>query len=274
MTSSGLNGARIELPFPSVGATENIIMASALARGTTIISNCAKEPEVADLGFFLRRMGLNISGIGSDIITIKGCERLKGCDYSIISDRIEAGTFISAALATGGHIKINNISHKYMRCILEKVKEVGGEISYNTNSLEVSSNKRIHPTNMVTGPYPGFPTDLHPIFVPLLSQANGVSKITETIYNNRFQYVFELNKLGINSYIDGTTLVINGPSKIISGESTCTDLRGGAAIIITALLAEGTTIIKNIYQIDRGYESIEKKLEILGAAIYRRSRKM
>jgi UDP-N-acetylglucosamine 1-carboxyvinyltransferase len=268
---SGLKGTRISLPFPSVGATENIMMAAACAKGTTIISNCSREPEVADLGYFLRDMGLNINGIGSEIVKIEGSDGLHGGSYSIIPDRIETGTFISATLSTGGNLNIEDANCSHLGKPLDIFKKIGSEILCTDTHLNARSNDMINSVNLTTGPYPEFPTDLQPILVPLLSQAEGTSTIKETIYDNRFQYIRELSKMGVKASVNNDTIYVNGVSKISCADVCCTDLRGGMALVLAGLLAEGTTIIRNIYQIDRGYELIENKLNAIGATIYRKN---
>ena len=265
-----LTGNRIYLDFPSVGATENIMMASVFANGTTIIENAAEEPEIWDLANFLNSMGANIKGAGFGKITIEGVDKLKGVSYTPIYDRIEAGTFMVAAAITNSKIKINGFNEEHLRPLIEKLKECGVKFgNYENNSVIVDGKVEKRPLDIKTLPYPGFPTDMQPQMMSLLSVVNGVSVITETVFENRFMHVAELQRMGANIKIDGRTAVVEGVPKLTGCEVKATDLRAGAAMILSGLIAEGETIIGDIYHIDRGYVSIENKLTSLGANIIR-----
>lgn len=263
-------GNRIYLDFPSVGATENIMMASVFAEGTTIIENAAEEPEIWDLAQFLNKMGAKIEGAGFGKITITGVKSLKGTSYTPIYDRIEAGTFMIAAAITNSKIKINGVNEEHLRPVIEKLKECGVEFSdYNNNSIIVDGRGPKKPLDIKTLPYPGFPTDMQAQMMSLLSLTEGVSIITETVFENRFMHVVELQRMGANIKIDGRTAIIEGIPKFTGCEVKATDLRAGAAMILSGLAAEGSTQISDIYHIDRGYVSIENKFRRLGAEIYR-----
>ncbi len=264
-------GNRIYLDFPSVGATENIMMASVFAEGTTIIENAAEEPEIWDLANFLNKMGAKIEGAGLKKITIVGVKSLKGIHYTPIYDRIEAGTFMIAAAITNSKIKINGINEEHLRPVIEKLKECGIIFSdYNDNSIIVDGRGPKRPLDIKTLPYPGFPTDMQAQMMSLLSVVEGVSVITETVFENRFMHVAELQRMGANIKIDGRTAIIEGVAKFTGTEVKATDLRAGAAMILSGLIAEGQTEISDIYHIDRGYVNIENKFIDLGADIYRR----
>jgi len=264
-----LRGAKIELPFPSVGATENILMAATLAEGETVIKNASIEPEVVDLQRFLSKLGAGIEGIGTRILTIEGVEELTGTQYSILPDRIETGTYIAAVAASGGRIILKNCDINIMENIVQKFTEIGVNIKHCNKGIEVSMNGKPLPTDIITQPYPGFPTDMHPIMTSVLSLAKGRSTIKETIYDNRFQYVQELKKMGAKIEIKGDTLIINGIDKLKGTRVAATDIRGGAALVIAGLTAEGRTLIENIKQIERGYEQIDEKLRSVGAEVKR-----
>lgn len=265
-----LIGNRIYLDFPSVGATENIMMASVFAEGTTIIENAAEEPEIWDLAEFLNKMGAKIEGAGLGKITIEGVRSLKGIEYTPIYDRIEAGTFMIAAGITNSKIKINGVNEEHLRPVIEKLKECGIIFSdYKNNCIVVDGRGRKKPLDIKTLPYPGFPTDMQAQMMSLLSVVDGVSVITETVFENRFMHVAELQRMGANIKIDGRTAIIEGVSKLTGSEVKATDLRGGAAMILGGLIAEGQTEIGDIYHIDRGYVHIEEKFRSLGADIYR-----
>lgn len=263
-------GSRIYLDFPSVGATENIIMASIFIDGVTIIENAAEEPEIWDLAQFLNKMGAKIEGAGFGKITITGVRSLKGIVYTPIYDRIEAGTFMIAAAITNSKIKINGINEEHLRPIIEKLKECGVNFSdYKNNSIIVDGTGTKNPVDIKTLPYPGFPTDMQAQMMSLLSVVKGVSVITETVFENRFMHVAELLRMGANIKIDGRTAIIEGIEKLTGCEVKATDLRAGAAMILSGLSAEGQTEISDIYHIDRGYVNIEEKFRRLGAEIYR-----
>lgn len=265
-----LTGNRIYLDFPSVGATENIIMASVLAEGVTIIENAAEEPEIWDLANFLNKMGAKIEGAGLGKITITGVDSLKGINYTPIYDRIEAGTFMIAAAITNSKIRINGVNEEHLRPVIEKLKEGGVVFSeYKNNSIIVDGRGKKNPLDIKTLPYPGFPTDMQAQIMSMLSVVDGVSIITETVFENRFMHVAELQRMGANIKIDGRTAIVEGVPKLTGCQVKATDLRAGAAMILSGLIAEGETKISDIYHIDRGYVDIEKKFRNIGADIYR-----
>ena len=265
-----LIGNRIYLDFPSVGATENIIMASVFADGVTIIENAAEEPEIWDLANFLNKMGAKIEGAGLGKITITGVKSLKGIEYTPIYDRIEAGTFMIAAAITNSKIKINGVNEEHLRPVIEKLKEGGIIFSdYKNNSIIVDGRFKKAPLDIKTLPYPGFPTDMQAQIMSLLSVVEGVSIITETVFENRFMHVAELQRMGANIKIDGRTAIVEGVPKLTGCQVKATDLRAGAAMILGGLIAEGETKISDIYHIDRGYVDIEDKFRKIGAEIYR-----
>ena len=263
-------GSRIYLDFPSVGATENIMMASVFAEGTTIIENAAEEPEIWDLARFLNKMGAKIKGAGLGKITIDGVKSLKGTTYTPIYDRIEAGTFMIAAAITNSKIKINGANEEHLRPVIEKLKECGVVFSdYKNDSVVVDGRDDKKPLDIKTLPYPGFPTDMQAQMMGLLSIVEGVSVITETVFENRFMHVAELNRMGANIKIDGRIAIIEGVPKFTGCQVKATDLRAGAAMILSGLAAEGETEIGDIFHIDRGYVNIEEKFRNIGAEIYR-----
>lgn len=264
-----LTGADIYLDFPSVGATENIMMAATLAKGVTIIENAAKEPEIIDLAIFLRKLGGNIQGEGTDTITITGVEKLEGVEYEPIFDRIEAGTFMIAAAITNSAITLRGVNEKYLKPVIAKLREMGVKIDINNDSMFVDGRNKLNPTDIITMPYPGFPTDMQSQMMSLLAKVNGTSIITETIFENRFMQVGELTRMGGNIKIDGRSAIIEGVHDFTGAEVKATDLRAGAALILAGLCAKGETVINDVYHIDRGYVSIEKKLKALGADMER-----
>ena len=264
-----LRGTTIYLDFPSVGATENIIMAATLAEGRTIIENAAEEPEIADLAGFLNSMGAKVSGAGTGTVIIDGVKKLKGTSYKPIYDRIEAGTFIIAAAITNSKITINGVNSNHLTPVLEKLKECGIEFIENGEKIIVDGTLNKNPIDIKTMPYPGFPTDMQPQIMSLLSIVNGSSIVTETVFENRFMHIAELNRMGANIKIDGRTAFVEGVRKLTGCDVKATDLRAGAAMILAGLVAEGYTSIGDIYHIDRGYVNIEEKFKRIGADIQR-----
>ncbi len=264
-----LHGAVVDLDFPSRGATENIMMAAVLAEGQTIINNAAREPEITDLACFLNLMGADIKGAGTEFITINGVKSLKGTDYEIMPDSIEAGTYITAAVLCGDRVEIENARWRNLEIFYYKLKEIGAKISIvDENNMKVEKARdRYKSTNISTLPYPGFPTDLQPIISVLLSIVPGVSVLTENVFENRFMYVDELNRMGANIKIDGHRAVIRGVEKLSGAPVKSFDLRAGAAMVLAGLAAEGITEINDIYHIKRGYENFDEKLKLLGADI-------
>ncbi|URZ03752.1 UDP-N-acetylglucosamine 1-carboxyvinyltransferase [Clostridium felsineum] len=267
--ASKLLGDRIYLDFPSVGATENIIMASVFAEGETIIENAAQEPEIDDLIDFLNEMGSDIKKIETGAIIIKGVKKLRGIKYRPIYDRIETGTFIIAAAITKSKIKINGIEEKSIKPMIAKFCEMGINMEINEKDLIIDGRNELRPVDIKTMPYPGFPTDMQAQIMSLLCCTKGTSVITETIFENRFMHVPELKRFGANIKIDGRSAVIMGVNEFLGCSVRATDLRAGAALILAGLAAEGETQISDIYHIDRGYVNIEKKLRKLGAKIER-----
>jgi len=265
-----LVGTNIYMDVVSVGATINVMLASVLAEGTTIIDNAAKEPHIVDVANFLNTMGADIRGAGTDVIKINGVQELKGnATYSVVPDQIEAGTFMMAAVASRGDITIRNCITKHLESITAKVIEIGGHVVSNGDHLRVWCTERPHKANIKTLPYPGFPTDLQPQMGVVLSTADGISYITESIWESRFQYTAELNKMGAKITPSGKQAVFEGVERLQGAPVYATDLRAGAALIIAGIVADGVTEIYNINHIDRGYENIEEKFKKLGAKIER-----
>ncbi|WP_434305264.1 UDP-N-acetylglucosamine 1-carboxyvinyltransferase [Clostridium botulinum] len=264
-----LIGNKIYLDFPSVGATENIMMASVMAEGEAIIENAAEEPEIEDLGRFLNSIGAKVIGAGTDTVRIMGVNELKGATHRPIYDRIEAGTFMIAAAITKSKIKINGVIEEHLKPIIAKLTEMGVDIKIKGETAIVDGRKVLNPVDIKTMPYPGFPTDMQAQMMALLSTIKGTSIITETIFENRFMHVSEMKRMGADVKIDGRSAVIEGVSKLTGTEVKATDLRAGAALILCALVAEGKTKITDVYHIDRGYVKIEEKLNKLGADIIR-----
>ncbi len=267
--TDGLVGTNIYLDVVSVGATINIMLAATLAKGVTIIENVAKEPHIVDVANFLNAMGAKIKGAGTDVIKVYGTEKLHGGTYSIIPDQIEAGTFMVAAAATGGDILVRNVIPKHMDSVSAKLVEVGAEVIEYDDSIRVRGGKSVKSVNIKTLPYPGFPTDMQPQFVALLSGAKGTSIVTESVWESRFQYVDELLRMGADISINARTAVIKGVPALNGTIVRATDLRGGAGMVIAGLMAEGITEITDIQYIDRGYEKMEEKFQSLGADITR-----
>ena len=263
-----IENAKIDLDFPSVGATENIMLASCLGNGTTVITNAAREPEIIDLQNFLNRMGAKVTGAGTNIIKIAGVEQLKDVSYNIMPDRIEAGTYLCAVAATGGKIKALNVVPEHITPILNKLEEAGCKINAEKNFVELVAPKRIKAVNIKTMPYPGFPTDMQSIFVAMLTTAKGTSLVEENVFENRYKFVQELVRMGAKITVSGKTAIINGTKKVNGANVKATDLRGGMALVIAALVAKNKTKIENIHYILRGYEDLDKKLTNLGAKIF------
>ncbi len=266
-SDNGAVGANIYFDMSSVGATLNIMIAAVLARGTTIIENAAREPHIVDCANFLNSCGARISGAGSNIIKIKGVTELHGCTYSIIPDMIEAGSFMAAAAATGGSVRVNNVIPKHLESITAKLEEMGIMIEEFDDAVQVVANGKLKKTNVKTLPYPGFPTDMHPQMSALLCFAEGTSYLTESIFDNRFRYVEELRRMGAEIKVDGRVVVIEGGHELSPAPVIATDLRGGVAVMIAALATDGTTEISEVKLIERGYDNICDKLRALGADI-------
>lgn len=264
-----LVGTNIFFDVVTVGGTINVMLAAALAEGTTVLENAAREPHVVDVANFLNSMGANIKGAGTDVIRVIGVKELKGCDYSVIPDQIEAGTFMIASAACGGHVKINNIIPKHLESMGAKLIEMGVDLEYGDDYVVVDSTRELKGVNLKTAPYPGFPTDIQQPMSTLLSISKGRSMVNESIYECRLKHVDELKKMGANIKVEGRTAIIDGVDKLTGAVTKATDLRAGAAMVIAGLVAEGTTEIFNIDHIDRGYPHIENKFKALGADIRR-----
>ena len=264
-----MKGANVYLDVVSVGATMNIMMAAALADGLTTIENAAKEPHIVDLANFLNSMGADIKGAGTDTVRVHGCEKLSGGSYTIIPDQIEAGTYMAAAAVTGGDVIIRNIIPRHLECITAKLRVMGVKITEFDDSLRVQRTVPLRPTKVKTLPYPGFPTDMQPLLCVCMALAKGGSLITEGIYDTRFRYTAELNRMGANIQVDTKIAVINGVDGFHGCSVKAFDLRAGAAMVIAGLVASDTTVVEDVHYVERGYEDIVGKLQGLGATIKR-----
>lgn len=264
-----LIGNKIVLDFPSVGATENLMMAASLAQGETVIENAAREPEIDDLAHCLQKMGVQIEGEGSETIYIQGVQSLKALEHSIIGDRIEAGTFLAAALITGGEVTVTGIHSSTLDAVLSKFEETGAQVSKTEDSITVKSKGSLKAVDFSTQPFPGFPTDMQAQFMALMMIADGSSVITENIFENRFMHAQELVRLGADISVKGNQAVVKGVKKLVGAPLMATDLRASASLILGGLASEGKTEVSRIYHLDRGYEKMELKLKSLGAAIER-----
>jgi UDP-N-acetylglucosamine 1-carboxyvinyltransferase len=264
-----LQGATYYMDMVTVTGTENLMMAAALAQGTTVLENAAKEPEVVDLAECLNKMGAKISGAGTDTITIEGVERLMGAEHHIVCDRIEAGTYMVAAAMTGGEVTLKNARPDLLEAVIEKLREAGAEISSDPNSITVRSNGQLKAINIRTAPHPAFPTDMQAQFMAMNTIADGVSTVVETIFENRFMHVQELQRMGANIEVQGNTAVVKGISALEGANVMATDLRASAGLVLAGLVADGETVIDRIYHLDRGYERLEEKLNQLGAKVRR-----
>lgn len=261
-------GTEINLDFPSVGATENIILIAVLAEGETIIRNAAMEPEIEDLAKFLNSMGAKIEGAGNNVIKITGVKKLKQTNYRVMPDRIEAGTLLCAIATTGGKAKIKKVIPEHISTAIKKLEEAGCKIEIKNDEINIDAPKRLRAIDIKTMPYPGFPTDLQSVFGAIVVTAKGTSVIVENIFENRYKYISELKKMGAKVKIEGKMAVISGVKKLSGATVSATDLRGGASLIIAGLTAKGTTKLENIEYVLRGYENIDNKLRSLGAKIY------
>lgn len=266
---NGLTGARIYLDFPSVGATENIIMAASMAKGQTILENAAHEPEIVDLANYLNTMGANIRGAGTDVIRIEGVAELTGKTYEVIPDRIEAGTFMVAAAMTGGDLYVENALPEHLKPVIAKLKEAGVTIEEDTNGIRVKSNGVLKAIDIKTLPYPGFPTDMQAQFMAMTTVSHGTSVVSETVFENRFMHVDELKRMGANIKIDGRSAVVEGLTTLTGCQVKATDLRAGAALVLAGLVASGETEVGYLHHIDRGYDDLVTKLCGIGADIKR-----
>lgn len=264
-----LTGAKVPFAFPSVGATENVLMAATLAKGTTLISNAAREPEIVDLADALRKMGAKIQGDGTENIEVQGVDSLHGCDFEILPDRIEVGTFLIAAAMTQGDVTVKKCNRTHIEALITKLEEVGAKVESKGDSVRLHMNSRPQACDVTTEPFPGFPTDIQAQWMALMTIANGTSKISETIFENRFMHVPELLRLGADIQIRGNQAIVVGKEKLLGAPLMATDLRASASLILAGLVAEGKTIVNRVYHLDRGYERLEEKLRKLGAVIER-----
>ena len=269
-TCDKIKGAEIHFDFPSVGATENAILASVFAEGETTLTNAAMEPEIIDLQNFLNKMGAKIEGAGTNIVKIKGVKSLKDVSYNIMPDRIEAGTLLCAGAITGGKIKIKNVIPEHITPVLVKLRECGCNIETEKDNILLVAPKKLTATEIKTMPYPGFPTDMQSVFASILTVAKGTSVIVENIFENRYKYINELNRMGAKITIEGKLAIIKGVKKLSGAEVNSTDLRGGAALVLAGLVAKGKTTVNHIEYISRGYENFEEKLNKLGAKVIKK----
>ncbi len=267
--SQELNGAHVFFDKVSVGATINGMLSAVMAKGQTVLENCAKEPHVVDIANFLNMCGANVRGAGTDVIKIRGVERMHGCEYSIIPDQIEAGSYMVAAAATGGDVLIKNVTPKHLEPITVKLMMAGATVEQFDDAVRVSRTGDVNPVKINTMPHPGFPTDMQPLMSVLLTIAKGTSTVTEGIWDNRFRYADELAKMGVRMQVDGQVAVIQGVDELHPAPLRASDLRAGAAIVVAALMADGVSEVTEIGHIERGYERIVEKLQALGADIHR-----
>ena len=268
-TPNGLKGATIYFDFPSVGATENVMMAAALAEGVTILENAAEEPEIVALANYLNKMGAKVRGAGTDVIRIEGVKELRGADYTIIPDRIEAGTYMIAAAMTGGDVIVDNVLPEHQKPLIAKLREAGAIVEEDIDKVRVIGTGSLKGVSVKTLPYPGFPTDMQAQIMVMMVVSEGNSRVTETVFENRFMHVAELNRMGAKITTADRSANIEGPAKLVGCDVRATDLRAGAAMILAGLVAEGETRIGDLFHIDRGYEDIVEKLRNLGADIER-----
>ncbi len=264
-----LQGARYYMDLVTVTGTENLMMAATLAEGTTVLENAAKEPEVVDLAECLNKMGAKIAGAGTDVITIEGVEKLNGTNHNVVCDRIEAGTYMVAAAMTGGEVTLKNVRADLLDAVIDKLREAGAEVTVNGETITVKSDGKLKAVNVRTAPHPAFPTDMQAQFMAMNCIAEGVSTVTETIFENRFMHVQELQRLGADITVDGHTALVKGVSHLDGATVMATDLRASASLVLAGLVARDETVIERIYHLDRGYELLEEKLTALGAKVKR-----
>ena len=266
---NGLKGAQIYLDFPSVGATENILMAASMADGKTVLENAAEEPEIVDLATYLNSMGANIRGAGTNVIRIEGVKELHGANHAVIPDRIEAGTFMVGAAMTQGNVFVENTISEHLKPLISKLKEVGAEVQEEIDGIRVIGHAPLRPADIKTLPYPGFPTDMQAQFMALTTICQGTSVVTETVFENRFMHVDEFKRMGAKIRIEGRSAIVEGVPRLKGASVNATDLRAGAALVLAGLVAEGKTEVGYLYHIDRGYDNLVLKLQRLGADIVR-----
>lgn len=267
--TDGLLGAVVNLDFPSVGATENVLMAAVAARGRTVIENAAREPELVDLADFLTAMGARISGVGTPTIEIEGVDAFGPVDHAVIADRIEAGTYAIAVCATGGRVVLSGARADHMDLVLSKLSDAGADVLATDEGVAISVGSRVRCVDLVTLPYPGFPTDLQPQMMALLASADGTSIVTENVFESRFMFVDELNRMGADIRTEGHHAVIRGVERLSAAPVRALDIRAGAAMVVAALSADGVTEIDDVHHVDRGYQDLERKLSALGAVVRR-----
>jgi UDP-N-acetylglucosamine 1-carboxyvinyltransferase len=267
--TSQLRGARFRFAQPTVGGTENLLMAASLARGRTVLENCAREPEVRDLVRLLVTLGARIEGAGEETVTIEGVERLTGGTHRVVADRIEAGTYLIGAAMTAGDVTVLGAVPADLAPLLEKLSEIGAFVEIGEGSVRLASEGRLRPRGIVTEPHPGFPTDLQAQYMALATQAQGTTTVSETVFENRFQHVPELVRMGADITIEGSYARIHGPTPLQGARVMATDLRASASLVLAALVADGETVVDRIYHLDRGYEAMESKLQALGARVER-----
>ncbi len=266
---NGLKGAQIYLDFPSVGATENILMAASMAEGKTVLENAAEEPEIVDLATYLNSMGANIRGAGTNVIRIEGVKELHGANHAVIPDRIEAGTFMVGAAMTQGNVFVENAISEHLKPLISKLKEVGAEVQEEIDGIRVIGHAPLRPADIKTLPYPGFPTDMQAQFMALTTICQGTSVVTETVFENRFMHVDEFKRMGAKIRIEGRSAIVEGVPLLKGASVNATDLRAGAALVLAGLVADGETEVGYLYHIDRGYDNLVLKLQRLGADIVR-----
>lgn len=266
---NGLKGAQIYLDFPSVGATENILMAASMAEGKTVLENAAEEPEIVDLATYLNSMGANIRGAGTNVIRIEGVKELHGANHAVIPDRIEAGTFMVGAAMTQGNVFVENAISEHLKPLISKLKEVGAEVQEEIDGIRVIGHAPLRPADIKTLPYPGFPTDMQAQFMALTTICQGTSVVTETVFENRFMHVDEFKRMGAKIRIEGRSAIVEGVPRLKGASVNATDLRAGAALVLAGLVANGETEVGYLYHIDRGYDNLVLKLQRLGADIVR-----
>ena len=266
---NGLKGAQIYLDFPSVGATENILMAASMAEGKTVLENAAGEPEIVDLATYLNSMGANIRGAGTNVIRIEGVKELHGANHAVIPDRIEAGTFMVGAAMTQGNVFVENAISEHLKPLISKLKEVGAEVQEEIDGIRVIGHAPLRPADIKTLPYPGFPTDMQAQFMALTTICQGTSVVTETVFENRFMHVDEFKRMGAKIRIEGRSAIVEGVPRLKGASVNATDLRAGAALVLAGLVADGETEVGYLYHIDRGYDNLVLKLQRLGADIVR-----
>lgn len=266
---NGLKGAQIYLDFPSVGATENILMAASMAEGKTVLENAAEEPEIVDLATYLNSMGANIRGAGTNVIRIEGVKELHGANHAVIPDRIEAGTFMVGAAMTQGNVFVENAISEHLKPLISKLKEVGAEVQEEIDGIRVIGHAPLRPADIKTLPYPGFPTDMQAQFMALTTICQGTSVVTETVFENRFMHVDEFKRMGAKIRIEGRIAIVEGVPRLKGASVNATDLRAGAALVLAGLVADGETEVGYLYHIDRGYDNLVLKLQRLGADIVR-----